>query len=80
MDLYRKWFTGPCNAAAQDAEWNVVPYIDRALDGARALIDEKAVPLGRFVGPLMLLLIGAVLSLGLLAGEVLWVRRYGEVI
>ena len=76
MDLYRKWFTGPCNAAAQDAEWN----IDRALDGARALIDEKAVSLGRFVGPLVLLLIGAVLSLGLLAVEVLWVRRYGEVI
>ena len=54
-------------------------YADRAREGVGSLIDEKAVTLGRLGGPLVLLLIGVVLSLGILVGEVMWVKRYGEV-
>ena len=79
-DLHRKWFSGPClNPAEQEAMWNGVPYVDKARQGVASLIDEKAVSLRRFGGPLILLLIGALLSLGILVVEVMWVKRYGEV-
>ena len=79
-DLYKKWFNGPClSPEDQEAKWNGVPYVDEAREGVKSLIDEKAVSLGRFGGPLVLLLIGALLSLGILVGEVMWVKRYGEV-
>ena len=59
--------------------WNGVPYVDKARQGVASLIDEKAVSLRRFGEPLILLLIGALLSVGILVVEVMWVKRYGEV-
>ena len=79
-NLKKKWFSGPCLSEAQhEALWNGVPYTDSARKAIGSLVDEKAVSLRRFGAPLILLLIGVLLSFIALGVEIVWARRYGEV-
>ena len=79
-DLKKKWFSGPCLSDTEhEAMWNGVPYLDSARKAISSLVNEKAVSLRRFGAPLILLLIGVLLSSIALGVEIVWSRRYGQV-
>ena len=65
--------------AQREAMWNGELYGDTASQIPGILMDEKAVTLRRLGPSLILLLIGALLSLAVLAAEILWAKRYGDV-
>ncbi|KAL3848028.1 hypothetical protein ACJMK2_018911 [Sinanodonta woodiana] len=75
--LRKKWFERDCFSDIQhEYMYKGIPFLDKG--EAPNMAQMKGVTLKRFGGPLLILLIGIILSCLILVCEILWSRRYGE--
>ncbi|KAK3576851.1 hypothetical protein CHS0354_002645 [Potamilus streckersoni] len=75
--LRKKWFLRDCFSDLQhEYMYKGIPILDKG--EAPNMAQMKGVTLKRFGGPLLILLIGSILSSLALVGEIIWSRLYGE--
>ena len=75
QDLERKWFTdaGEC--------WNMT-IVERFVNDALSTISvsrPRRIDVSTFTGPLVMIIVGLLLSVGIAVTEVIYYRRYGRV-